>query len=268
MQFATYCRVGLLALVALHCGARTEVSIASSGDPLMDDPGSPAATGDGGARDGGPVVDAAEDPCATPSGYAVCGGPNNCFPDAGGICEHCSLDEIRQFPSNTYSLGLCVNERAPDPVPLGLCDDNCVYVESYLPHQWNPFPFEVGGLFARNGAGDRVRYADMGTWTGALLPGVENCSPASGVPTCGAQCSPCAQDRICSGRSPTHPVGICVSRVGCARTNAWTCPQGTACFVFQVEPDAQAEADLYGSCLPVDECRAATGIPGGGVCHE
>lgn len=253
------------------------MGVGACGGRLEDDRS--VASGDGGAinidggdREGGNDQDAARNPCVSPGGYAVCGGPNACYPASsvgpGTMCTHCPLTD----GTTQYTLGICSNDALPLGPPSGLCGDACVYIETLVPSQWNTLPIEVGFLFARNGAADRVRYADFSSWTGQDLPPISSCSGPSSVPTCGGSCAPCAPDQICTGRSPLHPLGLCVPKsflLGCDRSHGWTCPSGDGCFVFSVQPEAQNEADANGSCLPVATCRAAaTGLPGGGACHE
>jgi hypothetical protein len=235
---------------AIHCGSRTGHD---------DGVGTDAA--------GESSIDAGV--CGSPSGYVVCGGPNDCFPDGGAPCDFCTLQTIQQFGS-PYTLGICTNQANPELSVAGLCDDDCVYVELITPGEWSTYPLEVGALFAANGAADRVRYADLSFYTGQPLPSISSCTSDAGFTACGGSCPPCSADRLCTGRSPLHPVGLCVPAHNCGVQGGWKCPQAAdACFVFTVQPDAQALVDSdYGECLPLSECQAAAkSYPGGGTCH-
>ncbi len=238
--------------------------------------GGSGETPDGGvdddaSADGSALADGGTDnPCVSPSGYAVCGGPNNCFPASqtgtGTQCESCPLT----VANYGYDMALCQNAVLSD-FPTGICDDDCVYVQAIAPVEWNDVPYEIGVLFAQNGGADRVRYADWTPWTGDPLPTLATCSPPANVPACGSICPPCASGDICTGRSPTHPYGMCFSTttpLSCA-IGGETCAQGQGlgCFVFKTDAADQTLSDDNGTCLPVAQCQAsAAQLPGGGVC--
>lgn len=131
---------------------------------------------------------------------------------------------------------------------------------------------EVGQLMANAGYPERVRYADWGLWTGAPLPEPGTCPTVDGFTICGGTCGGCPEGRVCTGRSPLHPYGICVTaplsgNATYCGDDKNHCDPGQSCFRFTVEPDAQALADLHGWCFGPDECNAiAAGLPGGGTC--
>ncbi len=247
-----------LASTAAHCG-QTVADVADSG----------IDGGDGGAKAGRPPADLIADAglCASPSGWAVCEGPRHCFPDGGELCPECSLDVLKGF-SDAYSLGVCFNTWNNAGPGGETCGDECVYVQAVTPELWDSFPFDVGYLFTANGGADRVRYADMSFWTGAPLPPIHLCTVEGGVATCGGSCPACAAGRTCTGRSPIHPLGLCVPDRGC--NTKVPCPSGQSCFSFKVQADAQAIADsTYTFCLPTEECQAtAANLPGGGYCKD
>jgi hypothetical protein len=127
-------------------------------------------------------------------------------------------------------------------------------------------PFNLGVLFVNAGEADRVRYADLGLFTGDPLPIPEAC-PRLGIPICGGACGGCPGEDLCTGRSPLHPYGICVPPVSGQCSPMSNCGTGKACFTYLVEPAAQAIADDWGYCLPTDLCEAiASQLPGGGAC--
>jgi hypothetical protein len=236
-------------MALIHCGSRT-------------------GQGEAGQDGGQQSEDLDAGICGSPSGYVLCGGPNACFLEGGPPCDLCTLDQIRMFDS-PYDLGLCDNKASPSAVNVETCDDDCVYIETFQPTFWSAFPLEVGVLFAANGAEDRVRYADLSFYTGQPLPEIASCTAPGSFTVCGGTCPPCAADRICTGRSPLHPLGLCVLKnQDCQPEKNFACPAGDGCFVFSVQADAQALANEYGECMPLAECQAAAkSYQGGGVCH-
>ncbi len=251
----------MLAVVSLASGA------AHCGRTVTETPDTSVDAGDSGVSTHAPpdlIADAGL--CAAQSGWAVCGGPRHCFLDGGQLCPECSLDVLKGF-SDAYSLGVCYNEWHNDE-PAAICGDECVYIQAVTPELFDSFPFDVGYLFAANGGADRVRYADMSFWSGAPLPPIHSCTVDGGVATCGGACPACAAGRICTGRSPLHPLGVCLPNVGCNSKSP--CPSGQSCFSFKVQTDAQAAEDSnFGACLPTEECRStAANLPGGGYCRD
>lgn len=236
----------------VHCGL------------LASEPSAP--TSEGGPEDSGSLAALIADAgvCASPTGIAVCGGPYHCFPDGGALCDDCSL-AISDMFTDAYSLGLCIS---PDLSGTpGLCSDDCVYVQLLDPRVLSHLPFEVGPLFAANGGGGRLRYADFSAWTGDALPPIPSCTIPGGAQGCGGSCAACAPDRTCTGRSPLHPIGLCVPTTGHGCSSKEACPGGQACFAWQTEPDAQADVNsYYAVCLPTKECESAAKMPGGGYC--
>ncbi len=236
----------------VHCGL------------IAGEPAAPSA--EGGADDGATLAALIADAgiCASPSGIAVCGGPHHCFPDGGALCEECSLESSEMF-TDAYSLGLCLTQKISG-LP-GECWDDCVYVQLIDPRVLASVPFEVGPLFAANGGGDRVRYADYSPWTGDALPPIPSCVIQGGAQGCGGSCPACAPDRTCTGRSPLHPIGLCVPTIGHGCSSKEACPSGQACFAWKTDADAQADVGFdYAFCLPTQECESAAKMPGGGYC--
>lgn len=201
------------------------------------------------------------DPCVVVSGgttYAVCnGGPNDCFP----------LDKQFQPPcdgclaSSADTTSLCTTKTFSPSFGIPATDGE-VYVELRPPSAWAPVPFDVGTLLAQNGAASSVRYADWTPWTGAPLPSPDTCPSFADFTICGGNCGICKNDEFCTGRSPSHPYGICVpNNIACAQ-DLWTCPTGRACAFF---PETQNRA---GFCLTTSGCQnAVTEYPGGIECH-
>lgn len=224
---------------------------------------------DAGATDGGgaPLVDGATEAdalagCVSLSGYAICGGTPDCFPpsERGGTsdCWDCA-----QAHGGFYT-SLCLNATVQN-FQNPPADDGQVYVQGISAYQWEAVPFDVGQLFADNDAGSQVRYADWSAWTGADLPSPTSCPAFSGYSICGGNCGPCSAGQICTGRSPLHPYGLCVSTSdpGCGM-----CPSGQSCLAFKDSAADQALAETWGMCFPTTTCQAiASTFPGGAVCH-
>jgi hypothetical protein len=131
-------------------------------------------------------------------------------------------------------------------------------------------PFNMGVLFLKSGAGDRVRYADYGLFDGTPLPEPSTCPKLSANRICGGNCGGCGANELCHGRSPLHPYGICFSKTtaGCGRNFLKYCTSGEACYLVHVEPSAQKDADEAGRCLPMAACQelVATTELGGAEC--
>jgi len=137
---------------------------------------------------------------------------------------------------------------------------------------WLDAPESTALLLAQNGAGDRARYPDLSLWTGDVVPDPLSCTLPDGIIGCGGTCGACAQGE-CVGRSPLHPLGVCwlssMPICGTATSNYPNpCPgSADSCFTFLVQPEAQADADAAGFCLPKATCSdVAQAIPGGGRC--
>lgn len=214
--------------------------------------------------------DAGWSQCTAPEGYAVCGGPNQCSPGPQCYCD---------FGEPPGELGVCVGNGYPDPLSgigcyPGFDGRVCIHVPQGV---WGDAPFDVGVLFAQNGAAARVRYADLSLWTGDPLPQATTCPSLGNVLPCGGSCGACPSGEACVGRSPIHPVGICnPDKHGCSVVPlvdggvTVPCPDYTtqSCFTFVVQSGAQPEADMAGICLPKADCDAlAQALPGGGKCY-
>lgn len=220
--------------------------------------------------------------CTSPDGYAVCGGPAQC-PASSAACQSCGVGSIGGGDAGGAqgSLYACVNDAL---VAFGapsdkVCLDGAIYVAEYAPDAFVCAPYDLGVLFAKNGATDRVRYVDMGVWTGDPLPLPTSCPNIPGLQLCGGNCGPCPNQEMCTGRSPLHPYSFCVPQdtgaspgLGCNAGSGCPGPgnvpdAGIGCLTYKVEPSAQAFADKSGICLPDDLCKAAAaGLPGGGTC--
>jgi hypothetical protein len=244
-----------LTLLLAACGGRAPDETADAGGG--DDAGS---QGDSGA---GRDATAPPEGCASKSGYAVCGGPHDCFP-ASARGNH---TDCWDCAAGTWGDGVALCYNATNPTSQSPpADDGQVYVEGFGIDVWTPVPFDVGQLFADDGAGDRVRYADWSAWTGAALPAPTSCPQFSGFSICGGNCGTCSAGEVCIGRSPLHPYGLCV---GTQSPGCSSCPSGQACLLaFKDPPADQILANSNELCFPPAACQAiASNYPGGATCH-
>lgn len=278
--------------MAPGCGGTRDTSASSSTGAGSGAGGASSSGGisttSGGGGAGGQASIVAPPVCLSPSGFEVCNGPNLC-------------------PDHATSCGVCGATTYDDPQAISWCDNDAweawldAKVASGHEYEWlcggcadgdvcvgdaenalalSCVPFEVGALFAQNGAALRVRYADSSKWTGDPLPEPGDCPAIQGAQLCGGKCGGCPTGYACTGRSPLHPYGMCFPlrdfgipplghsadmspdecRIGAPCTNT-----NNACFVWKVQPELQADA--FGACLPPANCQAAAAsIPGGAIC--
>lgn len=251
-----------LALASAACGGIASV------------PGQPGAGGSAGqtGTDGGSGADAGADAgwtqCSAPDGLRLCKGINDCQPSDDQHCVCKGADDAGPGVCELWFAAVPDRQRYFDS--CGTCPDGDICAAWLGGDTFFCAPYEAGVLYANNGAPDRVRYADLGLWTGDPLPTPATC-PDLGFPICGGNCGACPSG-VCTGRSPLHPYGLCVPanpqggqpNGGCG---GGTCPSGWGCFTYKVEPAAQAVADEYSFCLPASYCKsAAANLPGGGKC--
>jgi len=244
--------------VVLGCGGALDPHDTGAGDASLD-----------GATEGG------WSNCVSPQGYSICHGPNGCRCPGVDTC----LDAVPSDSNNAVSV--CFNQPLSDYVKAHdnptwgacvFCEGVCANLIDVAPFPLSCVPYEIGVLYAAAGAGQRVRYADLGLWRDEPIPTNAGACPAiPGFRLCGPGCGTCpGTNERCVGRAPLHPTGVCVG------TNAPTCNAtlaspgcgaSEACFTFTVEPEAQPIADEYGHCFDAGACAAlATSIPGGGRC--
>ncbi len=253
---ATVTRV-LVVCLAVGCGGTLTSGDSDSGDGAASQDG--LSNGDSG--DGGWTV------CTSPSGQQICDGPHACSP-AG--CECPKLG--KESPSAVH---VCINSTGY--LNSTLCpyvDDGFICVAPYdtSPDFFGGAEYDMGVLFAENGAVDRARYADYGLWTGDPLPNPGSCPTLTSVQICGGNCGGCNGNFVCHGRSPLHPYGFCLPNSGndaCNIAKNVPCSgAGNKCFAYTVQPSAQDLANANSICLPVDMCQdLAANLPGGAVCQ-
>jgi hypothetical protein len=260
----------MLALVLFGHGCGSAVE--SSGGPGSTGGGGGAATGghDAGAD---AAADAGFTSCSTPSGFRICGGPARCSAkDLGCDCLDQKLAAQGEPIACASGNDAWVKFGAHDV----MCPDGTLMAEwAGLDNGFFCAPYEIGVLFDHLGFSKAVRYADYGLWTGAALPEPTSCPTPSGYTICGGNCGGCPAGEVCTGRSPRHPYGICVTEnnEGCrlattpSPPGGQPCSDGSGCFTFTVEPEAQPLADESGYCFPKAVCTSlAATLPGGAKC--
>jgi hypothetical protein len=264
-------RTGWVFLFLACCAPRVSVLEASrgtgAGAATTASSSSGGGTSSGGTSSGGTGGGWAS--CSTPEGFAICGGPNHCGAGTSD-CTACLWDPTLQEVSECSggAMESWESKRCPAECPDGAV---CVTLAKALSEKWFCAPFDLGVLYANNGAGTpgRLRYADLGLWTGDQLPQPETCPSFTGFQICGGHCGGCPGQEVCTGRSPLHPYGVCVgpSVLDTPATGPCACPTGERCFSFTVQPDAQSVATQNAFCLPQDMCQQlAAQLPGGGTC--
>ena len=215
----------------------------------------------------GSTDDAGFTACRHPEGLRICGTATPARRSADRLHRVHIPDAERERLRRTDRSAFMVS--APN------CADGFVCAQEDpdpSPRSYGCADFNLGVLLAKYDP-SMVRYADLGDWTGDPLPEPTTCPTVSGFTLCGGNCGGCPAGQVCTGRSPLHPYGFCFPQYAdfCSVDGFETCdadagPQ--SCFVFNVQPDAQAVANDYGKCMTPATCQAiATGLPGGGTCY-
>ena len=243
-RVSVYALLVASAVEGAGCGGLVEGSVGDAAAPPVTD-GSPST-------DGSVLINS----CASSTGDRICNGPNGCPSD--GACG-CS-DVV-----DGGAISVCVLSPGWVGGPCYDTTDGNVCVEVF-PGVWNVAAFDFGLLYQANDAGDQVREADYGLWTGDPLPNSTSCPPIPNAQLCGSACGACSQGLECIGHAPLHPYPICVDPNAPSCTSA-SCNEGFGCFQYTVQSAAQAMADAYGRCLPAAQCQSlAMNLPGGAKC--
>jgi hypothetical protein len=253
-------------------------------------------TGCGGESGGGPAIgggganhDAAVDPpldagllpgakledCVSDDGVRICGYAAGCY-EPGPPCD-CNTSG----PDDTVpDISVCRREPLSrgGGAPCGYCRDGDVCLSGAHPVSVSRIAFcvseSLGRLYWMHGAGDRVTYADSTPYTGEPVPRPTQCPPPIGnVVLCGGYCGGCGGgDQIgsrvsyCSGRSPTHPWGICVE-YGSHCYQASDCSPDEACLLLTTGPP-WPPGQYPTRCVNSADCPLlARSIPGGAQCN-
>lgn len=267
--------------VALAC-------VACGGQLVSADGGQDASVSDGAAEASEVVT---YDACSGSDGIKLCGGEcgqNQCSievpcnpPNIIGACYEsgsklylpCAGGKGSFFAADGT---LCVplNLEAGDPPASG----------EYAMIHLNAADPGYAVLYAKHGFGNYCRYADRAVYDGTAIPAAPTtCPSVDGFQLCGGACGDCPAGEYCTGRSPLHPVSICMTDYSeafepqtsaCVRGaplaggcmgNAQTPP--SACLTFKVSDADQPFSDQNGICTERSMClAAASGYPGGAYC--
>lgn len=235
-----------------------------------------AFTPDGGS-DG--AADAGWTQCSSPDGFQVCGEFVNCPPCANQskceqtlvyakvrLCDYEPLLEITKYPcfGGARDGNLCI---AFDEGPSATSGPNGFYNG----------PDTLARLLAQNGAAYRVRFGDMSAYSlDASTPLPTQCPNFMTTQACGGSCGPCKAGLDCVGRGPLHPTGWCKvpytpnckDRPSGDGGYVSTCEDADrSCFIYDVQPEVQRAARIYGVCIPTPMCEElAKSLPGGASC--
>ncbi len=114
-------------------------------------------------------------------------------------------------------------------------------------------------------------YQDFSAYTKEAVPEPTSCPNDTGNATfCGGSCGDCPSGEVCTGRSPTHPVGFCVDPKLTNGCGSGCMDGGFHCLVEQVLPLSVMQGWKPTSrCLPQEKCvDVANNLPGGAVCVD
>ncbi len=213
--------------------------------------------------------------CSSPDGDRLCNGscgaciaPNTCLASgAVGVCLGGMVQEWSNVPCGMATCGdgnLCAN------ISVSVSNDPIVAFGSM-----SCIDPEIAYLYYLNGHSEAARYADGSIYTGADIPNAPaTCPSSSGLPLCGGACGACLfSNEICTGRSPTHPISLClpdISQHPCQRQDGLTlspCAGAQSCFTFAVDLASQPVADEFSVWTDTATCvSAANSYPGGAYC--
>jgi hypothetical protein len=256
--FAPRALLGALALLLAACGG----TASGTGGVVLGDGGLPP---DAGLKPGANIED-----CRTPEGLRLCGTKVQCYaygPECA--CWGGAADPLHNEPGmdrTNPELGICEGADAliPEQRNCGWCLDGEVCA-------WGAFgmrthlcvPEAVARVAWKNGYGALFSYADGSPYDGTPIPSAAVCPPPDGdLELCGGDCGGCSKPGFyCSGRSPTHPLGLCTSdeRLDCLNV------PGGQLLVMGKQPGWRGnQPDVC-----VRDCpRLAATVPGGAECID
>lgn len=240
----------------------------------------------------GAVVVEEPDGVAARAGYSYCASPGNTHM-CGGSCGHdaCFTSCLSDFHNGSSiiqnaDLGACASSPSFTHLCSGVpCADGLICTVRTTRDVTTPLATfgamycadeSFAYLYFLNGRSDAARHSDRSAYDGRALPAESACPSAPGVSLCGGPCGSCAAGSACSGRSPSHPFGLCIptpnSGLGaspCVRdqTHPAACGGALSCFTFAVDSESQSVADANSYWIDSTQCaNAATAYPGGAFC--
>ena len=267
-----------LVIATSACGGR---SIESDGGDAGAHPSTDASTA---------FVDAAGvAACVSSEGVRICGGNAGCPWLDTTECPGGCTPPLDHDGTPQSAVGVCWTDAADKgAVSCAVCNDGegCLQRTS---DQLVCVPIGVCASLWSDGATTLCRYADKSSYDDRLLPPEPSSCPSNDSHAqifCGGACGGCPlgdADR-CIGRSPDHPVGICVDLFGagdpenpsdiptCSVSQNIGCPAEDAtavCGVFAVARTDQIAAETDGVCIEAQECQAMeAALPGGFTCIQ
>ncbi len=277
--------LALVAAASLACGSTVVIDgTGAAGEGAAD---GTAASGAGASASGGFASHA---PCMSADGVRVCGGDEDCPelapPECPGFGCTSALDRDDFEPSVA---GVCwADVDGAAGLQCHACRDGEACVQRY-PDQLVCVSVTVCEALWDLGARDVCRWADKSRYDHQPLP------PAPSTPCpegehgfmCGGSCGDCQDDERCTGRSPSHPYGICAfhAKAGpnpevqvprCIMNEQGdvieSCSQPSSsplCAVFETAPEDASAAHRYGVCLFDVVClHLAEVLPGGLRCYD
>lgn len=228
-------------------------------------------------------VGALADPCKLSDGTPVCGVPG-CPPphpqpasqDGCGSATW-SCEPFKDATGKVANFGVCFQDIAK----VGGYSNNCIVCDDgQVCASMSAYPLPVCAQaaicdrLAQDGMSSACWWSDKTAWhAGEVIPTVTCPTTAGGLGVCGESCPSCAAGLHCTGRSPTHPLGICEAR-NPPRCNdpaggSFTCGSGQACFSFKTDAINQSLSDTNGFCVQVARCKGLRdALPGGGFCKD
>lgn len=223
------------------------------------------------SHDGAAGTDAKLEGCVSKEGLRLCGRRAECYHDDGVECRCIGAFGDILDPE----IGWCAADAPwPSTRTCGGCRDGevCVHLASGRLgfNEWCTSE-DFGQMLWARGYGHLVHYADGTPYTGEPIPSPADCPPPAGgvVTLCGGNCGGCAPAGHCSGRSPTHPWGICTrSALGdCNSARDCRSPSEACLSLGDTLPKVDVMTRWPRVCVPAADCEAiAAEIPGGAVC--
>ncbi len=252
---------GAFALALAACGGAESGPAITIGGESANDGGLPP---DAGLKAGANIED-----CRTEADARLCGTQVECYahgPDCDciGAPPDPTWDD---FTVSNAAVGFCggVGSHLTAPLPCGECRDGelCALREAGV--LWAVCVAEdIARVAWLHGFGHLFTYADGSPYNGVPIPSAQVCPrPDGDLELCGGDCGGCSKPGFyCTGRSPTHPLGICTSDDARKCANY---PGSQRLSIRSTAPNAPG----VGSGVCVRDCaRLAATVPGGAVCID